>query len=264
MNPYMKNLNKIEFVVTTACTGKCRHCSEGDHDGCTEQIDKAVAAEAVRKICSHYDISTVMTFGGEPLLCPETVFEIHRTAAGLGVAKRQVITNGFFSKDRERIRTVALRLAESGVNALLLSVDAFHQETIPLEPVMFFAGCAVDSGIPIKLQPAWLVSPGDKNPYNEKTKEILRAFEPLPVPLNQGNVIFPAGNALRYLREYFDDGAAPVSPYEEDPEDIRTVSFGANGDVLNGNVYETDILEIIRTYRPKTAGRDPAVSAVQI
>ena len=63
-------------------------------------------------------------------------------------------------------------------------------------------------------------------------------------------MIFPSGNALKYLREYFDDSAAPVSPYEEDPEDIRTISFEANGNVLNGNVYHADILEIIRTYRP--------------
>ena len=250
MNPYIKNLNKIEFVVTMACTGRCKHCSEGDHDGFTEHIDRTVAVEAIRKICSYYDISTVMTFGGEPLLYPETICEIHKTAASLGVAKRQVITNGFFSKDRGKIKTVSLSLADSGVNALLLSVDAFHQETIPLDTVMFFAECAVNSGIPIKLQPAWLVSPEDQNPYNETTKEIIRAFEPLHIPLNQGNVIFPSGNALKYLREYFDDNAAPFSPYEEDPEDIRTISFDANGDVLNGNVYQTDILEIIRTYRP--------------
>ena len=250
MNPYIKNLNKIEFVVTMACTGRCKHCSEGNHDGFTEHIDRTVAVEAVRKICSYCDISTVMTFGGEPLLYPETVCGIHKTAASLGVAKRQVITNGFFSKDRGKIKTVSLSLADSGVNALLLSVDAFHQETIPLDTVMFFAECAVDSGIPIKLQPAWLVSPEDQNPYNEKTKEIIRAFEPLHIPLNHGNVIFPSGNALKYLREYFDDSIAPFSPYEEDPEDIRTISFGANGDVLNGNVYQTDILEIIRTYRP--------------
>ena len=164
MNPYIKNLEKIEFVVTMACTGKCRHCSEGNHDGFTEHIDKTVAAEAVRKICSHYEISTVMTFGGEPLLYPDTVCAIHKTAASLGVAKRQVITNGFFSKKKDKIKTVALSLANSGVNALLLSVDAFHQETIPLDTVMFFAECAVDSGIPIKLQPAWLVSTGDRNP----------------------------------------------------------------------------------------------------
>ena len=250
MNPYIKNLNKIEFVVTMACTGRCKHCSEGNHDGFTEHIDRTVAVEAVQKICSYYNISTVMTFGGEPLLYPETVCEIHKTAASLGVAKRQVITNGFFSKDRGKINTVSLSLSDSGVNALLLSVDAFHQETIPLDTVMFFAECAVDSGIPIKLQPAWLVSPEDQNPYNEKTKEIIRAFKPLHIPLNHGNVIFPSGNALKYLREYFDDNIAPFSPYEEDPEDIRTISFGANGDVLNGNVYQADILEIIRTYRP--------------
>ena len=250
MNPYIKNLKKIEFVVTMACTGKCKHCSEGDHDGLKEHIDKTVAAEAVRTICSLYDISTVMTFGGEPLLYPETVCAIHKTAASLGVAKRQVITNGFFSKDKDKIKTVAQSLADSGVNALLLSVDAFHQETIPLETVMIFARCAIDSGIPVKLQPAWLVSAEDQNTYNEKTKEIIRAFEPLHIPLNQGNVIFPSGNALKYLREYFDDNAAPFSPYEEDPEDIKTISFDPNGDVLNGNVYMTDILEIIRAYRP--------------
>ena len=250
MNEYLKNLRKIEFVVTMACTGRCIHCSEGDHTGCTEHIDSTVAAEAVQKICSHYDISTVMTFGGEPLLYPETVCAIHRTATGLGVAKRQVITNGFFSKDKGRIKAVAQSLADSGVNALLLSVDAFHQETIPLDTVMYFAECAAGAGIPIKLQPAWLVSPEDRNPYNERTRGIIREFESLRIPTNQGNVIFPSGNALKYLKEYFDEDAVPFSPYEEDPEDIRTISFEANGDVLNGNVYKTDILELIRPYCP--------------
>ena len=250
MNPYIKNLKKIEFTVTLSCTGKCKHCSEGDHAGYSEHIDGTVAAEAVRKICSCYDISTVMTFGGEPLLYPETVCAIHRTATNLGVSKRQVITNGYFSRNEDMIKKVLRNLAESGVNNLLLSVDAFHQETIPLEPVLVFAECAVYSGIPIKLQPAWLVSAEDQNIYNVKTNEIIRAFEPLHIPLNQGNVIFPSGNALKYLREYFDENTVPFSPYEEDPKDIKTISFHPNGDVLNGNVYTTDILEIIRTYHP--------------
>ena len=250
MNRYLRNLKKIEFVVTMACTGRCRHCSEGDHVGCMEHIDAEIASGSVRKICAHYDISTVMTFGGEPLLYPGTVCAIHKAASDLGVAKRQVITNGFFSKDKDRIKSTALSLAESGVNALLLSVDAFHQETIPLETVMFFAECAVGAGIPVKLQPAWLVSAEDDNRYNIKTREIIREFDRLHIPQNQGNVIFPSGNALKYLREFFDENTVPFSPYEEDPEDIRTISFEANGDVLNGNVYKTDILEIIRSYRP--------------
>ena len=53
----------------------------------------------------------------------------------------ELITNGFFTKDKDRINEVVKQLADSGVNSILLSVDAFHQETIPLEPVKCFAEC---------------------------------------------------------------------------------------------------------------------------
>ena len=76
MNPYLKNLNKIEFVVTNACTGRCKHCSEGDHANCDERIDPQVAYDAVRKVAAEYDNQTVMAFGGEPLLCPTAVYAI--------------------------------------------------------------------------------------------------------------------------------------------------------------------------------------------
>ena len=52
MNQYLKNLNKIEFVVTYACTGRCKHCSEGEHTSCGERIDPEIAADAVRKIAA--------------------------------------------------------------------------------------------------------------------------------------------------------------------------------------------------------------------
>ena len=52
MNKYLINLNKIEFVITNACTGKCKHCSEGDHSVCAERIDPEIAADSVRKIAS--------------------------------------------------------------------------------------------------------------------------------------------------------------------------------------------------------------------
>ena len=250
MNEYLKNLNRIEFIVTMACTGRCKHCSEGDHVHYTEHIDTEISVESIQKICENYKITSLMTFGGEPLLYPETVCAIHRAGKDMGIGRRQLITNGFFSKKQERIKDVVRELAGSGVNDLLLSVDAFHQETIPLEPVKFFAQCSAKSGIPIRLSPAWLVSPEDHNPYNIRTREIIREFEPTQIPVGAGNVVFPSGNALKYLREYFAENVVEASPYEDDPRDIRTISFSPNGDVLNGNVYETDILEIMCTYRP--------------
>jgi hypothetical protein len=55
MNPYLKHLCKIEFVVTDACTGRCKHCSEGAHADSGERIDPQIAADAVRKIATVYD-----------------------------------------------------------------------------------------------------------------------------------------------------------------------------------------------------------------
>ena len=249
MNQYLKNLNKIEFVVTYACTGRCKHCSEGDHASCGERIDPGIAADAVRKIAAKYDIKTVMTFGGEPLLYTDAVERIMTAAKELNISKRQVITNGYFSKNADKIREVAERLAECGVNDLLLSVDAFHQETIPLETIKIFAAEAKKCGIPIRLQPAWLKSAVDDNPYNRKTREILDSFADMEIPVGEGNVIFPEGNALRNLSEYFTD-TLPENPYVEDPCDVRCVSFEPNGDILDGNVYERDIMEIIKDYTP--------------
>lgn len=249
MNPYLKNLRKIEFVVTDACTGRCRHCSEGNHEPCGARIDPSVAADAVRKVAAVYPLETVMTFGGEPLLYPDAVYAVMRVAGDLNIPRRQVITNGYFSKDPEKVRTVARELAVCGVNDLLLSVDAFHQETIPLEAVMAFAVEAVRWGIPLRLQPAWLVSETDENPYNQTTRSLLAQFSRLDIPIGEGNVIFPEGNALKYFSEYFAD-VRPENPYADDPRDVRCLSFAADGEVLGGNVYRQDIMEILENYQP--------------
>ena len=249
MNQYLKNLNKIEFVVTYACTGRCKHCSEGDHTSCGERIDPQIAANAVQKIAAEYDIKTVMTFGGEPLLYTDAVYAIMTAANELNIPKRQVITNGYFSKNADKIRAVADGLAACGVNDLLLSVDAFHQETIPLCLVKQFAAEAKACGIPIRLQPAWLRSATDDNPYNSKTREILNSFVDMDITANEGNIIFPEGNALKYLAEYFTD-ELPENPYVEDPRDVRCVSFEPNGDVLGENIYSNDIMEILKDYTP--------------
>lgn len=249
MNPYFKNLGKIEFLITYACTGRCKHCSEGIHASCGEHIDGEIAEIIVRKLSEGYEIKTLMCFGGEPLLYPDVTERIMSVGKELGIPKRQVITNGFFSRDEVKIRTVAQSLALSGVNELLLSVDAFHEETIPLKIVKTFAEEATKCGIPVKLQPAWLVSRTDANPYNEKTREILDSFRDMKIPINEGNVVFPEGNAKIYLAEYFKD-SAPENPYIEDPCNVKCISVGPNGNTLGANVYETDILKIIENYNP--------------
>lgn len=251
MNQYLENLNRLEFVITMACTGRCKHCSEGEHTSSGGHIDGESAAKAIKEICVNYKIQSLMTFGGEPLLYPDEVCRIHEAAREMDIPKRQMITNGFFTRDEKRVEEVVYRLARSGLNDIALSVDAFHQETIPLEPVKYFAKCVKQEGIPVCVHPAWLVSESDDNPYNRRTRELLQGFIQDGIRVSKGNVIFPAGNAKKYFSEYFQDDIRYVNPYEEDPRDIRAISFNPNGDVLDGNLNEKGIMDILNAYSGK-------------
>lgn len=250
MNKYLKKLNKLEFVVTYSCTGKCKHCSEGGSENPKGFISPDTAARLVSAVTAVYEINSVMTFGGEPLLFPETVYAVHNTALELGIEKRTLITNGFFTSDNKKISDVSKRLSDCGINNVLLSVDAFHQETIPLELVKKFAEELKSRGVPLKVHPAWLVTKEHNNPYNSRTKELLAEFMKMGISVSEGNDIIPSGNALKYLGDYYDLTKKYINPYDENPEDIRTISFDPSGRLLGGNFYENDIMEILENYTP--------------
>ena len=240
--------------MTDGCLGRCRHCSQGSHPVKGHRLDPRLAADAVLKVTEVYEIETVMAFGGEPLLHPEGVMAVMEAAQKAGVPHRQVITGGYFSKNTEKMREVVEALARCGVNDLRLSVDAFHQEHIPLEVVKDFALLAKEAGLPLSLQPAWLLGRDRDNCYNRQTKALLEEFSSMGIGESEGNVIFPEGNAAEFLAEYFEKETAP-NPYEEDPTDLRCLSFSADGSVLSGNVYLRDVMELIKDYRPQGVTR---------
>ncbi len=250
MNHYVKNLNRMEFVLTWACTGKCKHCSQGDHAASGKCLDEKAAVRAVREVAEVFGIKSLMTFGGEPLLHWKTVCSIHAAARESKIPSREIITNGYFTKDMDVMRTAVHELGQSGINGMLLSVDAFHQETIPIEIVRQFAEMVLAEEIPVKTNPAWLVSADADHPYNRETRDIVRQFENMGIQQASGNVIFPSGNAKIYLKEYFEAGMEPENPYIEDPTDVRAICIGPDGDVLGGNIYEKRILDILSGYEP--------------
>lgn len=262
--PYM-NINRIEFIVTYQCSGRCKHCSVGDklnHSNAHKHVSASRAANVISELSQMFSVSSVMTFGGEPLLYADVVCTIHEAAKQCSIDARQLITNGYFTKDNERRKQVVKSLQRAGVNNLLLSVDAFHQETIPVEAVYYFAKHVKDAGIPnIMLQPAWVVNEQHDNPYNNKTKEIIVVFADLGIPTSTGNNIFMAGNAVQHLAQYYDKPNLDLSdscgsmPYTEPLTDITSLSIVPNGDVMIcgfviGNIYEQSIKEIITQYDP--------------
>ena len=262
MNPYLK-LNRLEFILTNHCSGRCRHCSAGgSHTGTVHHVPLTASVQAVRDLAELFPMQSVMTFGGEPLLYPEVTCAIHRAAADAGIPKRQLITNGFFSRDEERIREVAARLADAGVNDVLLSVDAFHQEAIPLALVRAFALALKELGVScLGWSPAWVVNEAFSCPENTRTREVLASLADTGIPVHSGNDIFLSGNAASNLAQYYPpacldrDDCCGSMPYTEPLTHQTSLSIEPDGSVtvcgfVIGNVKRENMAEIVRRYDP--------------
>lgn len=258
-------VNRLEFVVTYLCNSQCKHCQvENDkRSSSPAAIDRDLAVEIVQKITNSYSPTSIMTFGGEPLLYSDTVCAIHESAREGGIPQRQVITNAGYPTSEENFQKVALKLAESGVNNINVSVDGFHQEYIPLHVVERNVQALINAGIEeIKWNPCWLISKQDNNQWNQRTKSILRDLSHLPVPESDGNIVQPNGNALIWLRDAMPSkipmpsGSCGSMPYTGTLDEITCPSIGPDGsvEVCNefaiGNAHQSDILDIVKNYDP--------------
>ncbi|WP_425447018.1 radical SAM protein [Dethiothermospora halolimnae] len=257
------DLNRLEFFTTSICNSKCKHCSVINKNSEEKHIDIDVAINLIKKLSSRYDLQSVMTFGGEPLLFPEVIYSIHKAAKNLGIPSRQIITNGYWSKDDDKIQETVDRLEEVGVNKILISVDAFHQEHIPIEIVKKVTKKLLKTSISdIKLSPCWVVSEEDDNFFNKKTKSILEEFKDLSIKVGSGNVVSPQGAALKNLNKYLpnkkllEDGKCGDLPYTDTLDSIKSLSVEPNGDMIIcknfkiGNAEDENIEDTLEKYNP--------------
>jgi len=80
------NLERLEFLVSYKCASRCDHCSvyAKEENPSSQHLDLKKALEAIEDSCDLFEIESLMTFGGEPLLYPEF------TCAGQGPRPLQV------------------------------------------------------------------------------------------------------------------------------------------------------------------------------
>jgi len=254
---------RIEFLVTYLCNGYCRHCYAPKLTvGYPQHIDESLAVKIVDEVGHQYEVESVMTFGGEPMLFPEIVYSIHEKASNLGIPSRELITNGYWSREVEEIEDTAGNLAECGVNSIYFSVDAFHQEHIPINIVRDSIESSIEAGIEdVALNPCWLVSEDDDNQYNRETRRILEELRELPVRVS-GGIVEPKGLALEYLREFLPPkvslpkGCCSDIPFSESLDALSSISIEPDGrvaicdDFYLGDASETSVPHLISTFNP--------------
>ena len=262
MRKYL-NVDRLEFAVTYRCNSNCEHCNVKHKKKMNKPIDKYLAVEIVNKISKKYHPQSIMTFGGEPLLHPEIVCAIHNEAKKSGISKRQVITNGYWFNDKDKVSEIVKQLKAAGVNNILVSVDAFHQEYIPLDIVKNTVETLIKEGFKvIKWNPCWVVNENHNNQYNIVTKNILKELDSLQIESASGNIVCPEGSTIENLstympvKQYLPKGRCEEMPYTDPLDSITSISIEPNGDVKIcrgfsiGNVFKADIIDILENYNP--------------
>jgi molybdenum cofactor biosynthesis enzyme MoaA len=253
------NLQRLEFTLTTRCNSQCIYCQADASPLRNEAMDVKDAHNYLTEAVAVSNLESFMLFGGEPMLYPDRAIAIFKKAYQLKIPRIDMLTNGIWGKDKEKAEILAKKLKTAGLNRLGISVDAFHQQYIPLEYPRNAAQASLRAGIE---QVAWNVavieSINGTNEYDKKTGQILRTLESVGIEAHIHKII-PVGRAIQNLRQYFQptplDGPCQSDPILEnvltDPESICIEPSGEVDICWNlaiGNAKEKPLSRIIGEY----------------
>lgn len=126
-------LFRVGLLLTERCDVACRHCWFGSSPDAKaamtlEQAKKYIDAAAAN------GARWVSLTGGEPFLVYDLLQGLTAYASGK-VLLSEAVTNCNWATSREKALQQLSPLKEAGLDTLNMSVDDFHQETIPLTRV---------------------------------------------------------------------------------------------------------------------------------
>ena len=124
------------IITNYVCTAACRHCMFASGPDCPKEFITPDTAERIAALLEEAGTASVHIGGGEPFmnfgaLC-DTVKALHRHGIGIDYIE----TNGFWAVKEDFIRDRLRTLKKIGVDCIMVSVDPFHIEYVPLERVL--------------------------------------------------------------------------------------------------------------------------------
>lgn len=144
--------NTIAFLLGYKCGIRCRSCLWGEQLGAPGALDPSEACGWLEQARGVADIRLVGFSGGESFLYLATILEVAGYAWRRHAVPSAVSTNSCWASSLDTARRKLEPLHAVGLRELLLSVDDFHQEHVPLERVRFALEAARGLGIRCTLQ----------------------------------------------------------------------------------------------------------------
>lgn len=142
----MKTPTASGVITNYNCTASCRHCMFASSVHCKKDYMTRERAEEIAGLLEMAGTTSVHIGGGEPFmdfdgLC-HTVNALHRHGIGIDYIE----TNGYWAKNEQEARRKLEVLRRIGVYSVMVSVDPFHIEYVPLELPLRLAGLLEEYG----------------------------------------------------------------------------------------------------------------------
>lgn len=125
----------LGLMLGYGCNARCRSCLWGDLLNQKTRMTVRDACAWVDQAHGLGELRLVGFSGGEPFIQLEEMKEVMRYAQQTYGLPSVAVTNAFWAKTPRVAHEMLAELHGVGLRQLLLSVDEFHQEWIPLEQV---------------------------------------------------------------------------------------------------------------------------------
>ena len=271
----------ISIIATYGCNLACRHCFFERQQN-ADYLNPSLLARQLAPLAGAF--RWIHFTGGEPLLSEGSFFELLRAVSQHHTGNIGVATNGYWARDAGEARRIIERMLDGGVDGVSLSVDVFHQESVPLQRVENAARVLSDLHI---AEHCWLVvsllaeETEEAASLNSRSMEMARkvsGVSDIPIaethvrPIGRGSYAYSPGVDSPGVGS---PGAPPLpagpcrdlacclgetGPFEPrmlwlDPQGTVLICYG----IAVGSIHETPLEELLANY---DAGKNPILSTL--
>ena len=260
-------ISSLWLVVTYHCSARCTCCLFDAGPGKRRWMTLEDAEAYVEQLAERHPLERVGIVGGEALLRPELALAIGKMAKAHGIDDVMIAgTNCSWATSDEKTRQVLTSLKDTGIR-ISFSVDAFHQEFVPVDRVERACRIARELGMddaPQRPNAALLDSMDADNPYDRRTRELAASLESKGhrvVPCPPGRVMY-SGRAARLSSHYAGPRSVPEDVCNSVPwvsgslEALSGIQIDCDGWVMVehgisiGNARQTSLREALDRYDP--------------
>ena len=129
----MKTMDYSGVITNYVCTAACRHCMFASSPDRPKDFITEEMSENIAKTLKKTGTTSVHIGGGEPFMNFQALCSLIKALSKNGISIDYIETNAFWCKDDDFVKDRLETLRSLGVTSVMVSVDPFHIEFVPLE-----------------------------------------------------------------------------------------------------------------------------------